>query len=152
MWLSISPLIAPSLVETADFFIGLLDPLAWLLDKMLLSRKPSANPSAPRYLDENALDAPSLALADASRETLRIGDVVEVMLRQVMVALITNDRARVGEVSRMDNIVDRLDEAIKLYITKLTRAASTIARGGGPSKSSRLPSIWNTRAMSSTRT
>jgi Na+/phosphate symporter len=28
-----------------------------------------------------------------------------------------------GEVSQMDNIVDRLNEAIKLYITKLTRGS-----------------------------
>jgi phosphate:Na+ symporter len=43
------------------------------------------------------------------------------MLRQVMTALMTNDRALVTEVSKMDNAVDRLDEAIKLYVAKLTR-------------------------------
>jgi phosphate:Na+ symporter len=52
-----------------------------------------------------------------------MGDAVEVMLRQVMKALMTDDRALVGEVSRMDNTVDRLDEAIKLYVTKLTRGS-----------------------------
>jgi len=107
----------------AAAFIGLLDPLSWLLERVFPARKPSADPSAPRYLDENLLETPSLALADASRETLRMGDVVEVMLRQVMIALMTNDRALVSEVSRMDNTVDRLDEAIKLYLTKLTRGS-----------------------------
>jgi phosphate:Na+ symporter len=110
-------------VALAAAFIGLLDPLSWLLERVFPARKPSADPSAPRYLDENLLETPSLALADASRETLRMGDVVEVMLRQVMVALMTNDRALVSEVSRMDNTVDRLDEAIKLYLTKLTRGS-----------------------------
>jgi phosphate:Na+ symporter len=110
-------------VALAAAFIGLLDPLSWLLERVFPARKPSADPSAPRYLDENLLETPSLALADASRETLRMGDVVEVMLRQVMVALMTNDRALVSEVSRMDDIVDRLDEAIKLYLTKLTRGS-----------------------------
>ena len=38
-----------------------------------------------------------------------------------MTALMTNDRKLAAEVSRMDNIVDRLDEAIKLYVTKVTR-------------------------------
>jgi phosphate:Na+ symporter len=107
----------------AAAFIGLLDPLSWLLERVFPAREPSADPSAPRYLDENLLETPSLALADASRETLRMGDVVEVMLRQVMIALMTNDRAPVSEVSRMDNTVDRLDEAIKLYLTKLTRGS-----------------------------
>jgi phosphate:Na+ symporter len=104
-------------------FIGMLDPLARLLEKLLPERKNAADPAAPRYLDETALDTPSLALADASRETLRMGDVVEVMLRQIMRALMTNDRALVREVSRMDNVVDKLDEAIKIYVTKLTRGS-----------------------------
>jgi phosphate:Na+ symporter len=104
-------------------FIWLLDPLAWLLMKILPARKPAADPAAPRYLDESALDTPSLALADAARETLHMGDLVEVMLRQVMTALMTNDRALAVQVSRMDNTVDRLDEAIKLYVTKLTRGS-----------------------------
>ena len=33
----------------------------------------------------------------------------------------TNNRALVDEVSRMDNIVDNLNEAIKLYLTNFTR-------------------------------
>ena len=58
-----------------------------------------------------------------SNVPLHMADVVETMLRQVMTALMTNDRALAAEVSRMDNIVDRLDEAIKLYVTKLTRGS-----------------------------
>ena len=108
-------------VALAVIFIGLLDPLAWLSKKLFPEQKASINPSAPRYLDDNMLEAPSLALADASRETLHMGDVVEQMLQKVMIALMTDNRPLVAEVSRMDNVVDRLDEAIKLYVTKLTR-------------------------------
>ncbi len=68
-------------------------------------------------------ETPSLALADAARETLRMGDVVETMLRKVMTAMMTGDRYLIGEVSRMDNTVDKLDEAIKLYVTELTRGS-----------------------------
>jgi phosphate:Na+ symporter len=108
-------------VALAIGFMALLDPLAWLLRKMFPAQAKAEDQTAPRYLDESALDTPSLALADAARETLRMGDFVEVMLRDVMQALLTGNRALVGEVSRMDNAVDRLDEAIKLYVTKLTR-------------------------------
>ena len=110
-------------VALAFAFIGLLDPLARLLEMLFPTRQRSIDPSAPRYLDESVLETPSLALADASRETLHMGDLVETMLRQVMIALMVNDRVIAGEVSRMDNAVDRLDEAIKLYITKLTRGS-----------------------------
>ena len=110
-------------VALAVVFMALLDPLAWLLVRLFPARAEAADPAAPRYLDEAALDTPSLALADAARETLHMGDVVETMLRKVMAALLANDRALVGEVSRMDDAVDRLDEAIKLYVTKLTRGS-----------------------------
>jgi phosphate:Na+ symporter len=83
-------------VALAAIFICALDPLAWLLERVFPARKPAADPSSPRYLDERLLEAPSLALADASRETLRMGDVVEVMLQQVMIALMTDNRALVG--------------------------------------------------------
>jgi phosphate:Na+ symporter len=110
-------------VVLAVAFIGLVDPLAWALDKLFPATKNTADPASPRYLDESALETPSLALADAARETLRMGDMVEVMLRQVMSALLNNDRALVREVSRMDDVVDKLDEAIKLHVTKLTRGS-----------------------------
>ena len=107
----------------AIIFIGLLDGLAALLRKIFPDRPPATDPSRPRYLDESALETPSLALADAARETLHMGDHVEVMLRKVMAAIMTNDRALVDQVSKMDNSGDSLDEAIKLYVTKLTRGS-----------------------------
>jgi phosphate:Na+ symporter len=110
-------------VATAIIFMGLLDSLAAFLKKLLPERVQEADPARPRYLDESALETPSLALADAARETLHMGDHVEVMLRKVMAAMMTNDRALVDQVSRMDNAVDSLDEAIKLYVTKLTRGS-----------------------------
>jgi len=110
-------------VALAAIFIGLLDPIAALLVRVLPERKQTADASVPRYLDEGALENPPLALANAARETLRMGDTVEVMLRDVMTAMMNNDRALVSNVSRLDNVVDRLNEAIKLYITKLTRDA-----------------------------
>jgi phosphate:Na+ symporter len=102
-------------------FIGALDPLAWLVVRILPERKTKADPAAPLYLDETAFATPSVALACASRETLHMGDIVETMLRQAMTAFMTDDRKLVAELSRMDNAVDRLDEAIKLYVTKITR-------------------------------
>jgi phosphate:Na+ symporter len=110
-------------VVLAVAFMALLDPLAWLLTRMFPEKALPADPMAPRYLDENALDTPSLALTDAARETLHMGEVVETMLRKIMTALLTNDRALVAEISRMDDAADRLGEAIKLYVTKLTRGA-----------------------------
>ncbi|MGY4160322.1 phosphate:Na+ symporter [Bradyrhizobium sp. USDA 4461] len=110
-------------VATALLFIGVLDQMARLLERLLPKRAQATDPSRPRYLDEGALETPSLALADAAREVLHMGDYTEAMLRKVMAAMMTNDRALVDQVSKMDNTVDRLNEAIKLYVTKLTRGS-----------------------------
>jgi phosphate:Na+ symporter len=110
-------------VVLAVIFIGPLDAIARALVRILPERKLPADPSLPRYLDEAALETPPLALANAARETLRMGDTVEVMLREVMTAIMNDDRKLVGDVQRMDNVVDRLDEAIKLYLAKLTRGS-----------------------------
>jgi phosphate:Na+ symporter len=108
-------------IALAVVFIFLLDQLAWLLGRLLPDPVKSADPWTPLYLDETAINTPSVALACAARETLHMGDIVESMMRKAVTALMTNDRKLAGEVSRMDNTVDRLDEVVKLYVTKVTR-------------------------------
>jgi phosphate:Na+ symporter len=108
-------------VATAVLFILPLNGLAELLTRLLPEREKRDDPSTPLYLDESTLATPSVALACAARETLHIGDIVETMLRKTMPALTTDDRKLVADISRMDDAVDRLDEAVKFYITKLTR-------------------------------
>jgi phosphate:Na+ symporter len=105
----------------ALLFLLPLDGVAALLTRFMPERVKPRDPSTPLYLDETALVTPCVALVCAARETLHIGDIVETMLRQSMTALATDDRKLVAEISRMDNAVDRLDEAVKLYVTKLTR-------------------------------
>lgn len=108
-------------VVMAVLFLPLLGPLARLLERLLPERAAPADPGTPQYLDPRALDTPAVALACAARETLHMGDVVEGMFHRGMNALMTNDRKAVAEVSAMDDAVDRLHEAIKLYLIQLTR-------------------------------
>jgi len=105
----------------AALFILPLPAMARLLQWLLPKPEGSPDPSAPVYLDPAAISTPSLALTCAARETLHMGDLVETMLRKSIDALMTDDRRLVVEVERMDNAVDRLHEAIKLYVTGVTR-------------------------------
>jgi phosphate:Na+ symporter len=105
----------------AALFIIPLPAFAKLLQWLLPPPATPFDPSAPIYLDVGAIGTPSLALTSAARETLHMGDLVETMLRDTMVALMTDDRKLVGTIERMDNSVDKLHEAIKLYVTKITR-------------------------------
>jgi phosphate:Na+ symporter len=108
-------------VALALAFMLPLDALARFLTRLLPERARPSDLSTPLYLDEAALATPSVALVCAARETLHIGDIVETMLRQTMVALLTDNRELIGEICRMDDAVDKLDEAVKLYVTKITR-------------------------------
>lgn len=108
-------------VALALLFILPLDGVSAVLTRLLPDRQKPTDPAAPRYLDETAFHSPSVALACAERETLRIGDIIETMLRQSMTALLSDDRKLVTEICRLDDVVDKLDEAVKLYLAKLTR-------------------------------
>jgi phosphate:Na+ symporter len=105
----------------AALFILPLHPFARLLERLLPARAKSTDPAAPLYLDPGAIQSPPVALTCAAREVLHMGDIVESMLRQSMTALLTDDRKLVAQVERMDNAVDKLHEAIKLYVTQITR-------------------------------
>jgi phosphate:Na+ symporter len=105
----------------AVIFIIPLPAFAKLLQWLLPPPATPIDPSTPIYLDAAAIGTPSLALTSAARETLHMGDLVETMLRDTMIALMTDDRKLVSTIERMDNAVDKLHEAIKLYVTKITR-------------------------------
>ncbi|MDR6634559.1 phosphate:Na+ symporter [Phyllobacterium sp. 1468] len=71
-------------------------------------------------LDESVLDTPSLALANATRETVRVCETVEIMLRGIIGLYENPVQERIDELSALDDKVDRKHAAIKLYLAKLT--------------------------------
>ena len=105
-------------ITLAVLFLPLIDPLTRLLVR-LLPDQADASDTGPRHLDETVLGEPAAALAAATRETLRVGDLVEKMLDTSLVALKANDELLCRSVSHLDDQVDRLHEAIKLYLARI---------------------------------
>ena len=103
----------------AALFLPALGPYAWVLRKLLPARVTADDPSRPRYLDQTALETPAIALAGAAREALRMADALEAMLNGAADALGSTDRRRIAEVRRLDDVLDRLNSAIKAYLTEL---------------------------------
>jgi len=62
-------------------------------------------PFRTRYLDERALDQPSLALGQATREALRMADVVQGMLRDTVAVFRTDNQALLEEVETRDDVL-----------------------------------------------
>ncbi|WP_434706784.1 Na/Pi cotransporter family protein [Pseudomonas sp. D4-18] len=90
---------------------------AWLLPE-----RPQANGKATsRHLDPAALATPSLALANAARETLRIGDLIENMLESMLGVLRGEQTAITQQLRSMSDDVEALCSAIKLYMAQMPR-------------------------------
>ncbi|MBV8737269.1 MAG: Na/Pi cotransporter family protein [Alphaproteobacteria bacterium] len=103
----------------AALFFPVLGPLARLLRRMLPARAVPTDPSRPVYLDPAALEVPAVALAAAAREALRMVDGLETMLHAALDGLDRGDRKRIAEIKRLDDVLDRLNSAIKAYLTSL---------------------------------
>jgi phosphate:Na+ symporter len=104
----------------AALFIGLLPLLARLCVWALPSAPAAGHPGEPQYLKAST-DTPSVALANAAREVLRMVDIVEAMLQTFIGALQEDDRKLLAKLSEMDNTLDRLHRAVKLHVTALNR-------------------------------
>lgn len=105
----------------AVIMLPILRPLSALMRRFL--PEAAELDSGPRHLDPNSLDTPALALAGAVRETLRIGDCITTMLQTNLDALRNNDPARSSGIAAMDDEVDQLNSAVKLYLARFNSSA-----------------------------
>ena len=108
-------------------FLPLLTPYAALLRRLIPSRTPQVDSARPIYLDPTATEVPVVALGAAAREALRLPDMLESMLQGIRDSLHTDDRKRVAEIRRLDDMLDRLNASIKRYLTSLDPEAMTEA-------------------------
>ncbi|PKH22176.1 hypothetical protein CIG19_12755 [Enterobacterales bacterium CwR94] len=95
-------------------------PMAALCERLIADEPETDARLRPRHLDTSALDTPALALANAARETLRIGDVLEQMLATLSKVIHGEPRAE-REIRKMDDDVDVLYTAIKLYLAQMPK-------------------------------
>ncbi len=110
-------------VVLALAFLFFTAPIARIAERLLPARDLADDPAKPRHLDPSALATPSLAISYAAREALRIGDVIEEMLVGTLTVVRTNDRVLAERLRKMDDVVDELYTAVKLYLTQISREA-----------------------------
>jgi phosphate:Na+ symporter len=107
----------------AAIFLFLTEPVARLATRLMPHQPDVDDPARPRHLDPSALTTPALAIGNAAREAIRIGDVIEQMLTGMLTVLKNNDRMLAEKLRKMDDVVDDLYTAIKLYLTQISRQA-----------------------------
>ena len=115
-----SPTFTPrSMSILALVFFPLLTPYANLLKRWMPARADQSDPGRPLYLDQGARETPVLAIGAAAREALRMADVLESMLVGLRDTFDKPDRRQIGETKRLDDVLDKLNTAIKAYVTSL---------------------------------
>jgi len=123
--LSLSESMLP--VDAHLIFNILLTIVAWPLSGFVSDLMAKVVPSdvqsddGPRFLDKDALDTPVVALANATREVLVIGDTIERMLIRAENAFKHNDLAPLAEIAMLEKKVDQLQQEVKIYLSQLGR-------------------------------
>ncbi|MET0171757.1 Na/Pi cotransporter family protein [Neorhizobium sp. JUb45] len=103
----------------AALFMPFLTPFANALVRFMPQRIDESDPGQPRYLDPSAKETPIVALQAAAREVLRIVDILDEMLAGTKASLSTNDRRALSVLRKQDTVLDRLNTAVKIYLTSI---------------------------------
>jgi phosphate:Na+ symporter len=104
-------------------FLPFIPLAARAIESLVPDAQEGDSPFRTRYLAERALEQPALAFGQATREALRMADVVQGMLRDVPVVFASDNTDLLEDVSRRDDQVDFLEREIKLFLTRLGREA-----------------------------
>ncbi|CAM3002569.1 Na/Pi cotransporter family protein [Rariglobus hedericola] len=102
-------------------FAGLLS--GWL-ERIIKPAPPAgAGISVPTHLDERALASPVFALANASREILRLVDEIQAMFSGCWDAYLQGSAEQARRVRKRDDRIDELHTKIKNYLSRIPSEA-----------------------------
>jgi phosphate:Na+ symporter len=107
-------------------FIGFTSQFARLVEKLVPDKPVEEKIIAqPKYLDEELLETPSLALDRVRLEIGHMGDRVKEMLQGIMTAIIKGDRMMLRNIAKIDDEVDILHGHIVTYLGHISQKALT---------------------------
>lgn len=91
-----------------------------------------ANPlaEAPSFLDQAVIGMPALALASATRELLRMAEIIQRMLTPLMELYETGDPEKIRQARTLEKAVNQAQSEIKLYLAKIDYTGEAEAQRG----------------------
>jgi phosphate:Na+ symporter len=99
--------------------------VARAMERLIPDTPATEDASTPRYLHPEEEVGASEAIARAMRETLRMADIVESMLRDVIKVFAHDDDRLRKDITRREEALDRLHEAIGRYLGGIERAGES---------------------------
>jgi phosphate:Na+ symporter len=107
-------------IANTVIFIGFTSLIArfieWLVPDRSLDEEATIR---PKFLDDDLLETPALALEQVRLEIDHMGKQVKDMLARIMPAILTGNRATLDEIRQADELVDALHAEIVSYLGKL---------------------------------
>ena len=111
-------------------FIGFTTWFARLAEKLVPERAPPEGVIIqPEFLDEGALEAPSIALENTRREIQRAGHITLEMMDALRDALEQKNKDALDDVARRDDEVDILEAEIMKYLGRIRQGMLTEDEG-----------------------
>jgi phosphate:Na+ symporter len=108
-------------VANAAIFIGFTTQLTRLVEWLAPDRPLMPDTGVrPRFLDDQLLDTPSIALDGARREVVRLGGLVRDMLEAVLSPALSGTRLQLSEIAAMDSGVNILHREIIGYLRQVS--------------------------------
>ena len=114
------PLILHLMLNIGVALIGILGAKIWVQFATASVSEDTSNTDEiqPKHLDFAAYRTPSIALANAKREALRMADIAQTMVRNIAPILQTGDTDLQTTTSDLDDGLDTLFDAIKIYMAQ----------------------------------
>ena len=110
-------------VANTFIFIGFTTQIARLVERLIpdSALEEEGLAVSAKYLEEELLTTPSLALDRVRMEVLHMGETVQQMLDRIMPAILTGHREELAKIRRTDDEVDILYEQIIEYLGRISK-------------------------------
>ena len=108
-------------VAIAFLFLPFLKPLSWLVGRMVPEKPEPEKVYATRFLNNDLLETPDLALTSAYQEVLRLSDIVGDMITHTLQAFGPKGEEARGELARQYEETDVICEELRRYYIRLAQ-------------------------------
>ncbi len=92
--------------------------LVWLARQLVRGREESAQRKV-QFIGEQFLATPAIAVRQAERELLRMGEMTMVMIRACKQGIIMRDAAEIASVAEVEEAIDGLKESVDAFLDRI---------------------------------
>ena len=123
-------------IINVTLFIPFIKPFSRLVTRLMPGEEIVVS-YGPKYLDPHLIVTPSVALGQATKELIRMGDIAIAMLDDVYIAFKSGNRDYIKYAAQKESTINALEQDIVVYLVKISQ------RSLSDEQSSRLNALLN---------